>query len=244
MKHNPKFIYPKSNRSSVDGKRHYVIDKEKLPSVTTILSATQPEEKRRALEEWRKRVGEVEAEKITSTAANRGTAMHSIIEKYLLGQGYLDLTDVGHQAHTMATQIIENGLKNKLTELWGIECCLSYPDLWAGQTDVCGIYEDGETIIDFKQSNSVKRREWLTDYKLQLAAYALAHNEIYGTNIQKGVNLICTKDNYFQKFVFEGEEFKQAKYEWLKRVDQYYNNIKDLTTVDKSDKIDTMKGYN
>jgi len=148
--------------------------------------------------------------------------MHSIIEKYLEGQGYLDLTDVGHQAHTMATQIIENGLKNKLSELWGIECCLYYPDLWAGQTDVCGIYEDGEAIIDFKQSNKPKRREWIGDYKIQLAAYALAHNEIYGTNIQKGVNLICTKDNLFQKFVFEGEEFKQAKFEWLKRVDQYY----------------------
>ena len=189
MKQNFKFNYPKSMRSLIDEKRHYEIKSTKLPSVTTILSATMPKDKKK-------------------------------------GQGYLDLTDVGHQAHTMATQIIENGLKNKLSELWGIECCLYYPDLWAGQTDVCGIYEDGEAIIDFKQSNKVKRREWIGDYKIQLAAYALAHNEIYGTNIQKGVNLICTKDNLFQRFIFEGEEFKQAKYEWLKRVDQYYNQIK------------------
>jgi genome maintenance exonuclease 1 len=226
MKHNPKFIYPKSMRSLIDDKRHYEIKSTKLPSVTTILSATMPEDKKKALDIWKQRVGDVEADKIKNEAANRGTAMHSIIEKYLEGQGYLDLTDVGHQAHTMATQIIENGLKNKLSELWGIECCLYYPDLWAGQTDVCGIYEDGEAIIDFKQSNKPKRREWIEDYKLQLAAYALAHNEIYGTNIQKGVNLICTKDNLFQKFVFEGEEFKQAKFEWLRRVDQYYNQIK------------------
>jgi len=225
MKHNPKFIYPTSTRTTVDGHRHYDLGKARLPSVTTILSATIPEEKKKSLDMWKQRVGDVEADKIKNEAANRGTAMHSIIEKYLEGQGYLDLTDVGHQAHTMATQIIENGLKDKLSELWGIECCLYYPDLWAGQTDVCGIYEDGEAIIDFKQSNKPKRKEWIGDYKLQLAAYALAHNEIYGTNIQKGVNLVCTKDNFFQKFVFEGEEFKQAKYEWLKRVDQYYNQL-------------------
>jgi len=228
MKHNPKFIYPKSIRSLIDDKRHYEIGTTKLPSVTTILSATMPEEKRKSLDAWKLRVGANEAQKVVTTAANRGTAMHTHLEKFLLGEGYLDLTTEGQESRTMAQQIIDNGLKNRLTEFWGLEVTLFYPELYAGATDVVGVYDGAEAIMDFKQSNKAKRREWIIDYKLQLAAYALSHNEVYGTNIQKGVNLICTKDNYYQEFVFEGEEFRQAKYEWLKRVDQYYNQKQSL----------------
>jgi genome maintenance exonuclease 1 len=222
MKWNKKFIYPTSSRSLINEERHYDIDAEKLPSVTTILQATQPEEKRAALATWKARVGEVEANRTRDQAAERGTSMHRILEGYMLGQYHLDLTDLGQNAHTMAQQIIDKGLKDRLTEFFGLEVTLYYPGLYAGATDVVGIYDGQESIVDFKQSNKTKRREWLEDYKLQLAAYALAHNEVYGTNIQKGVNLICTRDNYYQEFVFEGEEFRQAKFEWLKRVDQYY----------------------
>ena len=102
MKHNPKFIYPKSIRSLIDDKRHYEIGTTKLPSVTTILSATMPEEKRKSLDAWRLRVGSTEAQKVVTTAANRGTALHTILEHYITGQGYLDLTDVGKNAHSMA----------------------------------------------------------------------------------------------------------------------------------------------
>jgi genome maintenance exonuclease 1 len=222
MKWNKKFIYPTSSRSLINEERHYDIDAEKLPSVTTILQATQPEEKRAALATWKARVGEIEANRTRDQAAERGTSMHRILEGYMLGQYHLDLTDLGQNAHTMAQQIIDKGLKDRLTEFFGLEVTLYYPGLYAGATDVVGIYDGQESIVDFKQSNKTKRREWLEDYKLQLAAYALAHNEVYGTNIQKGVNLICTRDNYYQEFVFEGEEFRQAKFEWLKRVDQYY----------------------
>jgi genome maintenance exonuclease 1 len=224
MKWNKKFIYPTSSRSLINEERHYDINAEKLPSVTTILQATQPEEKRAALAAWKARVGEVEANRTKDQAAERGTSMHRILEGYMLGQYHLDLTDLGQNAHTMAQQIIDKGLKDRLTEFFGLEVTLYYPGLYAGATDVVGIYDGQESIVDFKQSNKTKRREWLEDYKLQLAAYALAHNEVYGTNIMKGVNLICTRDNYFQEFIFEGEEFRQAKYEWLKRVDIYYNN--------------------
>jgi genome maintenance exonuclease 1 len=223
MKWNKRFIYPASSRSLIKNERHYELGTEKLPSVTTILAATQPEEKRLALEAWKARVGEVEANRTRDQAAERGTSMHRILEGYMLGQNHLDLTDLGQNAHTMAQQIIDKGLKDRLTEFFGLEVTLFYPGLYAGATDVVGIYDGGESIVDFKQSNKTKRREWLEDYKLQLAAYALAHNEVYGTNIQKGVNLICTRDNYYQEFVFEGEEFRQAKFDWLKRVDQYYN---------------------
>jgi ATP-dependent exoDNAse (exonuclease V) beta subunit len=149
--------------------------------------------------------------------------MHTHLEKFLLGEGYLDLTIEGQESRTMADEIINKGLKNRLGEFWGLEVTLYYPGLYAGATDVVGVYDGGESIVDFKQSNKPKRREWIEDYKLQLAAYALAHNEVYGTNIMKGVNLICTKDNFYQEFIFDGEEFRQAKYEFLRRVDMYYN---------------------
>lgn len=222
MKLNKKFIYPTSSRSLVKDERHYDVNATKLPSVTTILQATQPEEKRLALAAWKTRVGNVEADKVKNDAASRGTAMHTHLEKFLLGEGYLDLTTEGQASRTMADEIINKGLKNRLAEFWGLEVTLYYPELYAGATDVVGIYDNEESIVDFKQSNKPKRREWIEDYKLQLAGYALAHNEVYGTNIMKGVNLICTKDNLYQEFIFEGEEFKQAKYEFLRRVDQYY----------------------
>lgn len=222
MKLNKKFIYPTSSRSLIKDERHYAVGDSKLPSVTTILQATQPEEKRLALEAWKNRMGVDAADKVKNDAATRGTAMHTHLEKFLLGEGYLDLTTEGQASRTMADEIINKGLKNRLAEFWGLEVTLYYPDLYAGATDVVGIYDGGESIVDFKQSNKPKRREWIEDYKLQLAAYALAHNEVYGTNIQKGVNLICTKDNLYQEFIFDGEEFKQAKYDWLRRVDQYY----------------------
>jgi len=223
MKFHKLYEYPTSSRSLINNARHYDIGTSKLPSVTTILSATQSEEKRASLEAWRQRMGTENATRIVDQAATRGTAMHTIIEKFLQGQGYLDLTEVGQNAQTMAQQIIEKGLKNRLQEFWGLEVTLYYPGLYAGATDVVGVYDGSESIVDFKQSNKPKKKEWIEDYKLQLAAYAMAHNEVYGTNIMKGVNLICTKDNYFQEFIFEGEEFKQAKYEWLRRVDAYYN---------------------
>ncbi len=222
MKLNKKFIYPTSSRSLVKDERHYDVNATKLPSVTTILQATQPEEKRLALAAWKTKIGNVEADKVKNDAATRGTAMHTHLEKFLLGEGYLDLTTEGQASRTMADEIINKGLKNRLIEFWGLEVTLYYPELYAGATDVVGIYDNEESIVDFKQSNKPKRREWIEDYKLQLAGYALAHNEVYGTNIMKGVNLICTKDNLYQEFIFDGEEFKQAKYEFLKRVDQYY----------------------
>jgi len=244
MKHNPKFIYPKSIRSLINDKRHYEIGTIKLPSVTTILSATMPEEKRKSLDAWKLRIGNTEAQKVVTTAANRGTALHTILEHYITGQGYLDLTEIGKNAHTMAQTIFEKGLKDKVSEYYATEATLFYPDLYAGATDMVAVHNGQDSIIDFKQSNKPKRREWIEDYCLQLAGYAMAHNAVHGTSIQKGVVMMVTPDSYYQEFIIEGEELKKYKHEFLERVDKYYNIIKDLTTVDKSDKIDTMKGYN
>ena len=223
MKWNKRFIYPASSRSLIKDERHYELGTEKLPSVTTILQATQTDEKRAALEAWKVRVGADEATRTKDQAAERGTAMHRILESYIAGQNHLDLTDIGQNAHTMAQQIIDNGLKD-LEEIWGSEVTIHYPGLYAGATDLAGIYRGSESIIDFKQSNKPKRKEWITDYFLQLAAYAMGHNIIYGTKIDRGVVLICTKDNLFQRFEVEGNEFVNYQHEFLKRVDQYYKN--------------------
>jgi len=222
MKHNLKFNYPKSMRSLIKDERHYDIETKKLPSVTTILSATMPSGKKEKLQEWKDRVGNEEAERIKNEAANRGTAMHTIVEKYLSGEHYLDLTDLGQQAHKMGQTIVERGLKDQLTELWGNEATLYYPDLYAGSTDIVGIYNDKETIIDLKQSNKPKQASWIGDYYLQLAGYILAHNYVYQTNIQQGVILMCTPKLEFQKFVIDGEVLRNYTYEWLARVSLYY----------------------
>ena len=225
LKWNKKFEYPKSQREIIKGRRHYSVSDQKLPSVTTILSKTQPKEKRDSLAQWRERVGNVEATRIMDQAAARGTAMHTLLEHYLLGEKHADLTDIGQQATMMAEKVIDEGIKGHLDEVWGSEVTVWYPDLFAGATDVVGVYNGKESIVDFKQTNKPKKREWIDDYFLQLAAYAMAHNFTYETEIIQGVVLMCSKDGYFQKFEVSEEEFKQYKHRWLARVSQYYDSL-------------------
>ena len=224
MKWNKQFIYPKTVRSSINGVRKYSINDEKLPSVTTILSSTQDASKAESLAKWKAKVGEVEAERIKNTAATRGTAMHTYLEHYIKGGKVLDLTDVGREASSMGQTIIDKGFPD-LEEVWGVECTLFYPGLYAGQTDLCGVYQGRESIIDFKQSNKPKRAEWIEDYKLQLVAYATAHDCIFGTNIEQGVILMCTPDNFFQRFLVNGSEFREYKWKWLRKISDYYRSI-------------------
>ena len=227
MKHNNKYIYPKSMREAINGKRHYNInDKEKLPSVTTILSSTQDPEKTKSLQAWRDRIGEAAATRIVDEAGIRGTAMHKILENYILKEGYIDLTSVGRKAHNMAMRIIEQGLCN-ITEYFGLEATLFYPGLYAGATDMIATHKGEMAIVDFKQTNKPKKREWIEDYCLQLAAYAMAHDYVHKTNITKGVIMMCSKDNYYQEFVIAGEEFKKYKYKWLGKISQYYEKRKE-----------------
>ena len=225
MKHNNCYIYPKTVREMIEGKRHYEINgDEKLPSVTTILSGTQDPEKAQSLKAWRDRVGEEAATRIVDEAAARGTAMHKILERYIGEEGYLDLTQVGKNAHNMAMRIIEQGLSN-ITEYYGLESTLFYPGLYAGATDMIALHKGEMAIIDFKQTNKPKKREWIDDYCLQLAAYAMAHNYVHKTNITKGVIMMCSKDNYYQEFVIEGNEFKKYTFKWIDKIDKYYEKL-------------------
>ena len=224
MKWNKQFDYPTSTRSLINDQRHYDVGTdEKLPSVTTILQATQSDEKKASLAKWRQNVGENKAEFIKNDAAERGTIMHRIIEGYLLDQRHVDFSDQGQLAGVMANTIIESGIKGQLNEIWGSEITVYYPGLYAGATDCVGVYNGQPAIIDFKQSNKMKRREWIEDYFVQLAAYAMAHNYVYDTKIQSGIILMCTKDNVFQKFEIKDKEFQRFSWEWLRRVDLFKN---------------------
>jgi genome maintenance exonuclease 1 len=171
-------------------------------------------------------------------AAARGTAMHKILERYVGEEGYLDLTQVGLNAHNMAIRVIEQGLCN-VSEYYGIECTLFYPGLYAGQTDMVGVHKGQDAIIDFKQTNKPKKAEWVTDYKLQLAAYAMAHNYMHKTQITKGVIMMCSKDNYYQEFIVEGEEFKKYQHKWLGKISQYYQQKEKNDGEDRKQPTDT-----
>ena len=195
MKWNNKFSYPKSSRSFENGLRKYLFGDEKLPSVTSILQATKSEEDKAALENWKQRVGQEEANKIKTEASNRGTFMHSYIEDFLKGRINESFFESNEQYKNMAKEIIDKGIIGKLEEIYGMETTLHYPEKYAGTADLIGIYQGQETIIDFKQANKPKRRDYIQDYFLQLGAYTLAHNFFYKTTITSGIILLCTVDN-------------------------------------------------
>jgi len=226
--YNPnKFNYVSIKKETIDGSRKYATpDGEKLPSVTTILDATKSEESKKALMEWRNRVGHKRAQEITTEAAGRGTRMHKFIEDYIK-TGVLSepgSNPYSIQSQKMAKSIIEKGLC-KLDEAWGVEVPLYFPKMYAGTTDLCGVHDGSEAIMDHKQSNKVKKREWIEDYFVQSAAYATAHNEVHGTNIRKGVIFMCTADNQYLEFIVEGNEFDSYTDKWFQRVEQYYTKF-------------------
>ena len=237
MKIVKKYEYPKSSRANIAGLRHYTLDgqEQKLPSVTTVLGQTQPKEKQESLDKWRQRVGLRAAQKITRDAAIRGTAMHKYLEDLILGQRSLDLTPLGVEATRMAEIIVERGL-NDCSEIYGIEATLYYPGLYAGSVDLIAKYKDKVSIIDFKQTNKPKQREWIGDYFLQMAAYGMAHDAVYGTSIEQGVIMMCSKDGYYQQFVIEGEEFRDAKHNFLRRLDGFYGLDNNSDAVVRGDR--------
>jgi genome maintenance exonuclease 1 len=228
------YNYTPISRTTIDGKRHYALpDGSAVPSVTTILDRTKSEESKAALENWRKAIGHERAQAITTEAANRGTRMHSYLEAYIMTDDMkpLPTNPYAHPSWFMAAEVILNGLQ-KVDEFWGSEVPVYYSGLYAGTTDCVGVHQGASAIIDFKQSNKVKKREHIGDYFIQLAAYAAAHNETHGTAINKGVIMMAVQPKLqadqtystpeYLEFVIEGDEFKHWHNEWMKRVEQYY----------------------
>ena len=229
-----RYNYTPLDRTTVDGKRHYCLpDGRKVPSVTTILDRTKPQEQRDALAKWKQAVGEQRAQQITTEAANRGTRMHAYLEHYILQEDMKPLpgNPFAHPSWFMAAEVILKGLCN-VDEFWGSEVPVYYSGLYAGTTDCIGLWKGRPAIMDFKQSNKVKKREWIEDYFLQLAAYAAAHNETHGTNIRDGVILMAVQPKLLEdgtystpqylEFEVSAQEFDHWSNEWLKRVELYY----------------------
>ena len=215
-----KFKYEEFKRKNLDGQRYYVnAEGDPVPSVTSILSKTKD---MTALNAWKKRVGKAEAQRIVTESANLGTIMHKHLECYIEGVERPSGTNqVYVQAKILSDTVIQDGLKN-VDEVWGIETGLVFPGLYGGTADLICVHEGVPAIGDFKTARKFKKKEWIHDYFMQAAAYALAHNEVYGTNIQKGVIFMVTHDNQYQQFVVEGEEFKTFTNEWLDKVETYY----------------------
>ena len=152
--------------------------------------------------------------------------MHKFLENYITGVGYDDLTALGQEAKAMAEKVINVGL-TPIDEWYGSEVTLYYPGLYAGSTDLVCLHNNRETVVDFKQANRPKKKEWIEDYYLQIAAYAMAHDYVHNSKIEQGVIMVCTPDLYYQEFTVEGSELRRYKHEFLKRLDMYYDLIHD-----------------
>ena len=223
IKRNDKYTYVDSTRIEDHGTRLYDVNGARLPSVTTILGATKDQQ---FLKDWKEKVGEKEAERIKNLSSRRGTAMHKFLEHYILGTGYDDLTELGQKAKAMAEKVIEIGLA-PVEEWYGSEVTLYYPGLYAGSTDLVCLHNGKDTIVDFKQANRPKREEWIEDYYLQIAAYAMAHDYVHNSKIEQGLIMVCTPDLYYQEFKVNGAELRQYKHKFLKRLDMYYELMHD-----------------
>ena len=223
MKLNNKYKYITGTQHTDQGSRTYEVAGYRLPSVTTILGRTKNQQ---FLKDWKAKVGEQEAERIKNLSSKRGTAMHKFLENHITGVGYDDLTWVGQEAKPMAKKIIEEGLL-PVEEYYGTEVTLYYPGLYAGSTDLVCKHNGLDTIIDFKQANRPKKLEWIEDYFLQIAAYCMAHDYVYQSQIRQGIIMVCTPDLYYQEFKIDGHNLRRAKHEFLKRLDRYHEMIRE-----------------
>jgi genome maintenance exonuclease 1 len=230
-----KYNYEPLSRETIDGKRHYCLpDGSKVASVTSILDRTKSQESRDALDRWRRSIGVERAQQITTEAANRGTRMHTYLEHYVKTGDMRDppTNPFAMPSWLMAAQVILDGFA-AINEVWGVEVPVYYSGLYAGTTDSVGVHGGEPAIMDYKQSNKLKKREYIEDYFVQLAAYAQAHNNMHETDIRKGVIMMCVQPkelspgNYstpvYQEFVLEGAEFDHYVAEWNKRVALYYS---------------------
>ena len=217
-----RYAYGEIRRKTVNGRRHYEGEGRFLPSVTTIISRTKTEKDQEGLQKWRARVGEEAAEEIKNQAALVGTAMHKFLECHITGVGYDDITNIGIIGKRMAKVIIEKGL-HVMDEYWGCEVPVYYPTFYGGTADCTGVWAGKPAIIDFKQTNKPKKEQWIEDYFVQLAAYAMAHDALFKTKMEAGVILMASRGLTLQTFTLTGDRLDDCKYKGVKRGEKYYN---------------------
>jgi genome maintenance exonuclease 1 len=217
-----KYNYPQLKRIQTPKGRQYVgQDENPVPSVTTILGDTGD---KTALIAWRKRVGDAEATRISTESAGLGTKVHNALEKYILQEEYEIKGNnvISIMAKHMVDSMVNEGFCN-IDELWGTEVGLIAQGLYAGTSDAIGLHKGTPAIIDFKTSKKIKKREWIEDYFMQGCAYALAHNEMFETDIKKIAILMVDREAKFAEFVIEGDEFEEYCAKWSDRLADYYS---------------------
>lgn len=218
-----KFI-PKDIQSiSQEGMRLYNIsDGVYYPSITTVLSGTVPEEKKKSLQAWRDSVGHAEADRISLEATTNGTAVHEIIEKYLNGDKAAADDGVYSKAQISAFNAIKVKL-SEINEVWAQEAALYSHELGvAGRCDCVGLYKGNPAIIDFKTSSKFKKAKDIEDYFLQLTAYGIMFDEMYGTSICHGVILMVSAGSFPQEFRINLKDFEHKLKD---RVSQFYASL-------------------
>lgn len=225
--YNNKFSYPKLIQETQDnGIRHYVTpSNNRVPQVTTIISEVKDMS---AIYDWRKRIGDDKADEITKLQSDIGTHMHDNIEKWLKNEGEVTGNNLMRtQGKILQHKIIDTYLKPNLSEWWGAEEHMHYENLYAGTSDLIGIYKGEPQIIDFKNQRKPKKLEYIDGYRLQLAAYALAHNHNYGTDIKQGVILMASREKEhfgkLQEFIINLDLFERSCYEWTEALETYYS---------------------
>lgn len=215
-----KFNYPELTTTSFKGMRFYETPEGKFyPSITTVLGGTMPEEKAQALKKWQMSLGMDVAQKKTKDAADRGTAVHLLAERYLKKEPLQQPGDTFSQSDINAFNALKLKL-NKIEEVWAQEVAL-YSDLLgvAGRTDLIGIYKGRPCIIDFKTSSRIKGSADIEDYRLQLCAYALMHNEMFGTDINDGIIFMTSDGGFPQEFSVDLRDYVEKL---AVRVEQFY----------------------
>ena len=197
------------------GRMYALADGSHVPSVTTILSRTKD---KAALKAWADRIGQEEADRQKDQAAHVGTHMHLALEHILSGEPWSVSPDwLAMKGYEMAFRLA-NRYFGSISEIHGSEVSLHYGQQYAGSTDLVATYRGKLAIVDFKQSVKPKRHEHITDYFHQLAAYAIAHDWMHGTEIDFGAVLIAVQDGTTQEFTTTGREWQNFKAQWMARL--------------------------
>ena len=205
FKHN--FVpFVELTTETIDGQRHYVLPdgETKLKSVTTIISEKSD---KTALYEWRKRVGDEEANRISTQAARRGTSIHKIAERYVLNEENIYKDEMPINVETFKS--IQNILDDHVDNILGVELPLYSKALkCAGRTDLVAEYDGVLSIIDFKTSRKLKKLEWIENYLLQSTVYSMMFEWTYKIAVPQFVIIIAVDDEKTpQTFVMERSKY-------------------------------------
>lgn len=216
------FEYQDYQTVNVAGKRIYQISDEKYyPSITTVLGQTLLPDKQGYLEAWKARVGTVKANQITNDAATRGTNTHLMLERHLRGED--PKIEEFPEAHSNIFKSLRLELR-KINRVYGQEVVL-FSDILgvAGRCDLIAEYQGTLAVVDYKTSSRVKNADEIGDYWLQTAFYAIAHNEMFGTNIEKLVIMMGIENRLpmiFRKVIDDDLLLKLSE-----RVSEFYSKL-------------------